>query len=78
MNAQVTRGSALEHCALLRVAKMGEADRLTVASGIPGIELMSSAGAAVAREIVRSVAFDSASPLLVKLKQPGILSYTRR
>jgi ADP-dependent NAD(P)H-hydrate dehydratase / NAD(P)H-hydrate epimerase len=32
---------------------MIEADRLTVASGIPGTELMRSAGAAVAREIVR-------------------------
>jgi len=35
--------------ALLRVAQMDEADRLTVAAGTPGVELMSNAGTAVAR-----------------------------
>src|SRR5450631_1600649 len=39
--------------ALLRVAQMSEADRLTSAAGTPGIDLMHSAGSAVVREIVR-------------------------
>ena len=44
-------GSAADTTALLRVAQMEEADRLTVQAGTPGIELMQNAGAAVAREI---------------------------
>lgn len=47
------RGSAADPTALLRVAQMEEADRRTVESGIPGIELMQHAGEAVAREITR-------------------------
>lgn len=39
--------------ALLRVAQMAEADRLTIAAGTPGSELMRIAGGAVVREIVR-------------------------
>jgi NAD(P)H-hydrate epimerase len=39
--------------ALLRVAQMGEADRLTVAAGTPIIDLMANAGGAVAHEIKR-------------------------
>jgi hydroxyethylthiazole kinase-like uncharacterized protein yjeF len=39
--------------ALLRVRQMAEADRLTVAAGTPAIDMMASAGGAVAREIVR-------------------------
>jgi NAD(P)H-hydrate epimerase len=39
--------------ALLSVAQMEEADRLTVQAGIPGVELMQNAGSAVAREIER-------------------------
>jgi hydroxyethylthiazole kinase-like uncharacterized protein yjeF len=39
--------------ALLRVGQMAEADRLTVAAGIPAIDMMDHAGAAVAREIAR-------------------------
>jgi NAD(P)H-hydrate epimerase len=46
-------GSAADPSALLRVAQMEEADRLTVQGGTPGIELMQNAGSAVAREIVR-------------------------
>jgi hydroxyethylthiazole kinase-like uncharacterized protein yjeF len=47
------RGSALAPTALMRVAQMVEADRLTVAAGIPGVDLMHNAGAAVVREIIR-------------------------
>jgi ADP-dependent NAD(P)H-hydrate dehydratase / NAD(P)H-hydrate epimerase len=47
------RGSAADASALLRVAQMEEADRLTVQAGTPAIELMQNAGAAVAREIAR-------------------------
>jgi hydroxyethylthiazole kinase-like uncharacterized protein yjeF len=45
--------SAADPHALLGVAQMGEADRLTVEAGTPGIELMHNAGSAVAREIER-------------------------
>jgi len=39
--------------AVLRVAQMDEADRLTVAAGTPAIELMHNAGSAVAREAMQ-------------------------
>ena len=39
--------------ALLRVAQMSEADRLTSLTGPPGSELMRNAGSAVVREIIR-------------------------
>ncbi len=39
--------------ALLSVAQMGEADRLTIAAGLSGSQLMQNAGDAVAREIER-------------------------
>lgn len=38
---------------VLTVAEMTEADRLTIAAGTPGIQLMEAAGAAVAHEIIR-------------------------
>jgi NAD(P)H-hydrate epimerase len=44
--------AALEH-AVLSVAEMAEADRLTILGGIRGIDLMEAAGAAVAAEILR-------------------------
>jgi hydroxyethylthiazole kinase-like uncharacterized protein yjeF len=41
------------NCALLSVAQMNEADRLTMAAGTPGSLLMQRAGEAVAREVAR-------------------------
>jgi ADP-dependent NAD(P)H-hydrate dehydratase / NAD(P)H-hydrate epimerase len=38
---------------LLTNAEMGEADRRTIASGVPGVELMENAGAAVAKAVIR-------------------------
>lgn len=46
-------GSAADPTALLCVAQMEEADRLTVQAGTPGSDLMQNAGSAVAREIAR-------------------------
>jgi NAD(P)H-hydrate epimerase len=46
-------GSAADATALLRVAQMEEADRLTMQAGTSGIDLMQNAGSAVAHEIVR-------------------------
>jgi hypothetical protein len=42
--------------ALLRVADLVEADRLAVAAGIPGIELMEAAGLGVARAVQKKIA----------------------
>ena len=49
----MSSGSAASETALLRVAQMAEADRLTIAAGTPGVDLMRNAGAAVAREAMR-------------------------
>jgi len=40
-------------CTLLSPSEMGEADRLTIAAGIAGIELMENAGRAVADAVSR-------------------------
>ena len=55
--------SAASEAALLRVAQMEEADRLTVAAGTRGIELMRNAGNAVAREAMRRWSARSAAVL---------------
>ena len=47
------QGFASAPTALMTVAQTNEADRLTVAAGIPGADLMHSAGGAVVREIVQ-------------------------
>src|ERR1035437_2735975 len=41
------------NCAVLSVAQMTEADRLTIAAGTPGSVLMRHAGLAVVQEIIR-------------------------
>lgn len=46
-------GAHANHCALLSVAQMTEADRAAIAAGTAGSLLMENAGAAVAREITR-------------------------
>ncbi|MGA7973225.1 MAG: bifunctional ADP-dependent NAD(P)H-hydrate dehydratase/NAD(P)H-hydrate epimerase, partial [Pseudolabrys sp.] len=38
---------------VLTTAEMGEADRLTIAAGTPGIDLMEKAGRAVADAVAR-------------------------
>ena len=54
---------AASEAALLRVAQMEEADRLTVAAGTRGIDLMCNAGNAVAHEAMRRWSARSAAVL---------------
>jgi ADP-dependent NAD(P)H-hydrate dehydratase / NAD(P)H-hydrate epimerase len=46
-------GSARSAAALLSVAQTAEADRLTIETGTPGVDLMRNAGVAVAREAMQ-------------------------
>jgi len=62
------RGSAADPTALVRVAQMEEADRLTVQAGTPGIDLMQNAGSAVAREIMRRLTEFMGSEVLVHFR----------
>jgi NAD(P)H-hydrate epimerase len=49
----MTKAAMNSQTAVLDVHRMGEADRLTVAAGVPAIQLMENAGTAVAREIAQ-------------------------
>jgi hydroxyethylthiazole kinase-like uncharacterized protein yjeF len=55
---------------LLTVAQMGEADRLTIAGGVPGIELMEAAGRAVA-DCARRLHDEAGGGRIVVLCGPG-------
>ena len=54
---------------LLTTAEMAEADRLTIAAGVAGLELMERAGRAVADAVARSA--PRGSPLIVVVAGPG-------
>lgn len=52
-DAMTNLADARARCAVLTVAEMAAADRLTIERGTPGIQLMEAAGAAVSTEILR-------------------------
>jgi hydroxyethylthiazole kinase-like uncharacterized protein yjeF len=54
---------------LLTTAEMAEADRLTIAGGVPGIQLMESAGRAVADAVSRQ--YGRGAPQVVVVAGPG-------
>src|SRR5437870_4417625 len=54
---------------LLTTAEMAEADRLAIAGGVPGIELMESAGRAVADAVARR--FPRGAPQVCVVAGPG-------
>jgi hydroxyethylthiazole kinase-like uncharacterized protein yjeF len=54
---------------LVTTAEMAEADRLTIAGGVPGIRLMESAGRAVADAVARRSA--RSAPAVVVVAGPG-------
>src|SRR5665213_1038560 len=54
---------------LLTTAEMAEADRLTIAAGVAGLQLMERAGRAVADAVVRRA--PRGSPLIVVVAGPG-------
>ncbi|MEE4013498.1 NAD(P)H-hydrate dehydratase [Roseibium sp. FZY0029] len=64
----MTRHDAALKCALLTPHEMGQADRLTIEGGVPGIDLMERAGQAVARAAADMV---PASGRIVVLCGPG-------
>mgnify|MGYP001363848809 CR=1 FL=1 len=64
----LTAGGALPSHELLTAAEMGQAGRLAIAAGVPGLELMENAGAAVAEAAARLVGKGAA---IVVLCGPG-------
>src|SRR5262245_18271927 len=69
MTGTVRRRYSLAMIELLTTAEMAEADRLTIAGGTPGIELMENAGRAVADAVSRN--YPRNSPEVCVIAGPG-------